>query len=400
MNKAFLPQLANELPAHRVWDHKIEIIPGGEPPYDKNRPLSSPELKQAFDQQKNSFTSAPTLAYFDFSKKGVLETDASDWASGGALSQIDDFGQLRPVAFFSSKHSPAECNYEIYDKELLAIIKYLEEWRPELQGTSEKFDIITDHKNLEYFTTTKSLTPRQVRWSEFLSQFNFQIVYRPGSKAIRPDELSRKREHQPNINSDDERLKYRKQVLLSPFNFEPEKLKDMLNVASGEYGHELMLAAVNLVLSASENPIDQLIDEAYSRSKMARTRITCRFWSQKIKKVLRIAMVDCRIVANKVCYREKLFLPPDEALRTQVIFKALSSGLAGYPGRTKTLDLLSRTYWWLRMSHDVKEYVRACALCIRTKSLRSSPQGFLRPLSPDQLMLLATEQVQDKNNLL
>ncbi|KAI0993225.1 hypothetical protein K3495_g14959 [Podosphaera aphanis] len=117
--------------------------------------------QQAFDQLKNSFTSAPTLAYFDFSKKSILETDASDWASGGVLSQIDDYGQLRPVAYFSSKHSPAECNYEIYDKELLAIIKCLAEWRPELQGTSKKFDIITDHKNLEYFTTTKSLTPRQ-----------------------------------------------------------------------------------------------------------------------------------------------------------------------------------------------------------------------------------------------
>ena len=150
--------------------------------------------KQAFAQLKVAFTSAPVLAFFDYNRKSVLETDASDWASGGVLSQYDDEGRLRPVAYFSAKHSAQECNYEIYDKELLAIIKALEEWRPELSGSQEPFEIVTDHKNLEYFTTTKVLNQRQVRWSEFLSQFNFRIVYRPGSKAARPDALSRKSE--------------------------------------------------------------------------------------------------------------------------------------------------------------------------------------------------------------
>jgi hypothetical protein len=67
------------------------------------------------------------------------------------------------VAYFSAKHFAAECNYEIYDKELLAIIKCLEKWRPELQGTNEPFGILIDHKNLEYFIITKSLNQRQVR---------------------------------------------------------------------------------------------------------------------------------------------------------------------------------------------------------------------------------------------
>jgi hypothetical protein len=137
------------------------------------------------------------LIFFNYNRKTILETDASDWASGGVLSQIDDEGVLRPVAYFSSKHSAAECNYEIYDKELLAIIKSLEEWQPELLRTQVPFDIITDHKNLEYFTTTKALNQRQVRWSEFLSGFDFKIVYQPGSQAARPDALSRKREHRP-----------------------------------------------------------------------------------------------------------------------------------------------------------------------------------------------------------
>ena len=63
--------------------------------------------------------------------------DASDWAAGGVLSQYDEAGVLHPVAFFSAKHTPTEWNYKIYDKEILAIVKAFEEWRPELQGVQD-----------------------------------------------------------------------------------------------------------------------------------------------------------------------------------------------------------------------------------------------------------------------
>jgi hypothetical protein len=69
----------------------------------------------------------------------------------------------------SRKFDPAECNYEIYDKELLAIVRSFESWRAELQGVDLPIIVLTDHRNLEYFMTTKQLTRRQVRWSEFLS---------------------------------------------------------------------------------------------------------------------------------------------------------------------------------------------------------------------------------------
>ena len=118
------------------------------------------EQNQAFKQLKQAFITAPVLAMFDYTRKTILETDALDWASGRVLSQYDDNGILRPVAYFSSKHTAQECNYEIYDKELLAIIKALEEWRPELLGVQEPVEVITDHKNLEYFMTTKALNQR------------------------------------------------------------------------------------------------------------------------------------------------------------------------------------------------------------------------------------------------
>lgn len=78
-----------------------------------------------------------------------METDALDFLSAGVLSQYGDDGILNPVAFFSKKHPPAECNYEIYDKELMAIVRAFEEWRPELEGALHPVQVLSGHKNLE-----------------------------------------------------------------------------------------------------------------------------------------------------------------------------------------------------------------------------------------------------------
>ena len=88
--------------------------------------------QEAFDKLRQSFTIAPILAHFDPDKACVVETDASDWVTAVVLSQYRDDGFLHLVAYISKKMLPVECNYEIYDKELLAIIRAFEEWRLEL----------------------------------------------------------------------------------------------------------------------------------------------------------------------------------------------------------------------------------------------------------------------------
>ena len=134
----------------------------------------------AFQELKGRFTSAPVLRYFDLDREIIVETDASDYVSAGVMSQYDADGTLHPVAFFSKKHSPAECNYKIYDKELMAIICCFEEWRAEFESSLHPIWVLSDHKNLEYFMSTKLLSRRQARWSEFLCRFNFRIIYRCG----------------------------------------------------------------------------------------------------------------------------------------------------------------------------------------------------------------------------
>ena len=92
------------------------------------------DQEMSFEEMVYKFTTAPTLRHFDHSREGIIETDASDYVSTGVLSQRDDDGVLHPVAFFSKKHAPAECNYDMYNTELMVISKALEQWRPECEG--------------------------------------------------------------------------------------------------------------------------------------------------------------------------------------------------------------------------------------------------------------------------
>ncbi|KAH6577783.1 hypothetical protein BASA62_000698, partial [Batrachochytrium salamandrivorans] len=87
----------------------------------------------------------------------ILETDASDYAISGVLSQYDDSNTLRPIAFYARQMNSAEQNYEIYDKELLAVVESFKHWRHFLQGGLHPVTVLCDHKNLEYFMTTKKV---------------------------------------------------------------------------------------------------------------------------------------------------------------------------------------------------------------------------------------------------
>ena len=144
----------------------------------------------ALQELKRRFTSALVLQHFDPDREIIMETDASNYVSAGVMLQYDADGILHPVVFFSKKQLPAECNYEIYDKELMAIIRCFEEWRAELESSPHLIRVLSDPKNLAYFMSTKLLSHRQVRWSEFLTRFNFRIVYRLGKAGGKPDALT------------------------------------------------------------------------------------------------------------------------------------------------------------------------------------------------------------------
>ena len=90
-----------------------------------------------------------------------METNVLDYALVAILSAYDMEGALHPIAFHSCIFTSPELNYDVHDKELLAIFEAFKRWRHYLEGSAEPIDIVTDHKNLEYFSTTKLLTQRQ-----------------------------------------------------------------------------------------------------------------------------------------------------------------------------------------------------------------------------------------------
>ncbi|KAK3549321.1 hypothetical protein QTP70_034549 [Hemibagrus guttatus] len=129
--------------------------------------------------------------------------------------------KLHPCAFFSRKLNPAEMNYDIGNRELLAIKLALEEWRHWLEGAKHPFTVLTDHKNLEYLWAAKRLNPH---WALFFTRFNFTISYHPGSKNIKADALSRL--YGPDIANDDPEPILPEKIFASPISWSEDTLPE------------------------------------------------------------------------------------------------------------------------------------------------------------------------------
>ena len=387
---------------------------------------NSPE-QQSFLALKKAFTTAPILAHFDPDSETWLETDASDYVVAAVLSQRGGDGALHPVAFLSKKMSPQECNYEIYDKELLAIVRAFEEWRPELAGTpvEEPIKILTDHKNLEYFMTTKQLNRRQARWAEFLSEFNFKITYRPGKQGTKPDSLTRRPGDLPE-REDDDRRQYQSQVILKQQHLDEgvrhaielsamlldelemsvtdiaAMIYDLCETGDGneESQEESLPDAPGPVEESNEESTGPVTDgtdiyarvqEAYKKDDDIQRIMAAKVAGQQriphdlIKNGMRLELGDCKIHDDMLYVGSRLYVPDDITLKTQIIRNAHDSPPGGHAGRSSTYDRVSSHYYWPKMTDTVSRYVKSCHACKRSKSYKEGKQGLLKPLPiPDR----------------
>jgi hypothetical protein len=265
---------------------------------------------------------------------------------------------LRPVAFFSKKHSVTECNYEIYDKELLAIIRCFEEWRPELEGTGSPIKVITDHRNLEYFTTTKLLNRRQARWSEFLSRFNFKITFRPGKQGAKPDALTRRSEDLP--KEGDERLQHQSQIVLKRSNF-------LLNTST------ISNPAPQLPAN-----LEGLFTAGYESDSLPKSVINAL--EKNHDRHPNITLAECEARNGRLFYRERLYVPDHEELKAELLRTCHESPVTGHPGRARTYEILSRNYYWPGMLAYIERWIRNCHTCRRANASHEGHQGVLKPL--------------------
>ena len=321
----------------------------------------------AFNELKGAFTTAPVLAHFHPEYPTIVETDASDYAIAAVLSQEDPNDHLlHPVAYFSRSMAPAELNYEIYDKELLAIFAGFRHWRAYLEGSVHPVRVVTDHKNLEYFATTKLLTRRQARWSEFLSSFHYKVLYRPGRLGGKPDILTRRSDVYPKRGEG-------AYALANPQNLQ-QLFKD---------GQLLELLRATYILqpeSISASAIVQMRPTIYKVDSLLADILTELTSDEFAKTQLEPSPPWSRSPSGLLLFNLRVYVPEGHDLRLRILQLKHDHETAGHPGFRKTLDLVKREFYWPGLRNYVSDYCRTCDNCSRNKAAHHKPYGLLKQL--------------------
>jgi hypothetical protein len=270
--------------------------------------------QQAFDELKDRMCSKPVLKQPDFTKKFYLQVDASAYGVGAVLSQEGDITttslakhsapKLHPTAYYSATFTPTERNYDIYERELLAIMKSLAHWRPYLGWTREPFTILTDHANLQYWKAPKNLNRRTARWHADLQEYDYEIKHIPGSTNIPADALSRP----PGVDKGEDD---NQNVTIIP----PEKFQALAAAIQG--------TAIRIADEDSNGSLEQRImrvqndyAETLSDAK-AYPALTC------------IPTMDGSIWKNQ---DGRLVIPPDDNIRREIMKEWHDAPTAGHPG--------------------------------------------------------------------
>jgi hypothetical protein len=309
----------------------------------------------SFQTLIQAFVTAPVLALPDHDKPFRLITDASDFATGAILEQPDALNRWHPVAYHSKSLQPAERNYEIHDKELLAIVRALEIFRHYLEGRDDTIEVWSDHGNLVYFFTKQKLTRRQARWALFLSRFKFIIIHKPGTQN-KSDALSRRPDHKEGMALEEE-----ERILLDTKFFAIRAVRPTAVTVLGDTTLRQQIKSSQ----EYDKEVSQALETILKNGPRSLTK----------------GLEEWNLEDGIILYRGQVYVPKDDTLRREIVKRYHNHIATGHPGRWKTYELISREFWWPGISTFVKSYVDGCATCQATKI---RPKNKV-PLQPNQI---------------
>ena len=287
------------------------------------------EQQIAFEELKSEFVKAPVLRIPDDSQPFALECDSSLFATGGVLLQKDPNGEMHPCGFISQSLNPAERNYQIYDRELLAIIRGLETWEHHFLGSSHRLQIRSDHKNLTYWQTVHKLNRRQARWSLYLSQFNYELVHVPGSQMTVSDALSRRPDHDDGKSDSEDIVMIPDSVFAR--RIEQEEGTDDINGLITLLPHHLLARAIN-------TPLLDAICQEHEREPIVLEAIQALQGNGPTP--AQTSLEDWQTDRALIWYQECVYVPMNKNLCQQVVTLYHELPSAGHPGISKTTALV------------------------------------------------------------
>ena len=308
----------------------------------------TPERQQAFDKLKSLFAQQPALLIPNPAQPFILETDASKVATGGVLYQANSNGELQPCGYISEALGPAQQRYEVYDRELLGIIRGLNAWRHYLLGSPHQVVIWCDHKNLSYFRAARRLTPRQSRWNLILSQYDKAITHKPGKTIPGADLLSRRSDH--GVEPDEMRILIPDSMIINNINIDDlrERIQQELE----------------------KDALAQIILNAKTKKLPAPAHVTLDDWA-----------IDPN--TQLLMFRKKLYIPDNRDLKQTILKLSHDVPTRGHPGIFKTTYIVRQQYWWPGLTVFVKNYINGCAQCQQMKINTHPTAPPLNPIPAD-----------------